>query len=241
MKRKIVILDSDRQNARLLKNALTSENYEIFSVFSFSEGYSLISDNPPDVILIDPLYPEKDGIKFIKSLREWSRCVVIAVSSSAAEKAAVDILDAGADDYVRKPFYSGELAARVRAAVRQLEQLEEAQGADTSPNYAHGGLSVDFDRHCVTLNGQNIHLTKNEFKILELLCRYSGRVLTYDFIIKSIWGPQAINGNGILRVNVTNLRKKIEKDSQNPHYLFTENGIGYRAAENQPDDACRAV
>lgn len=234
MKRRILILDGDRQNARLLKNTLSAEGYEIYIVSGFSEGYALMSANPPDILLIDPLYPEKEGIKFIKSLREWSRCEVIAVSSAAAEKAAVDILNAGADDYIRKPFYTNELAARVRAAVRQLERVEKAQGADTSRIYSRGELTVDYDRHTVMLSGEKVHLTKNEFKILELLCRYSGKVLTYDFIIKSVWGPQAINGNGILRVNVTNLRKKIEKNSQSPLYLFTENGVGYCVAENQP-------
>lgn len=233
MQRRIVILDGDRQNARLIKNTLSAEGYEIYTVSGFAEGYALMSSAPPDIVLIDPLYPEKEGIKFIKSLREWSPCAVIAVSSTASEKAAVDILNAGADDFIRKPFYANELAARVRAAVRQLERVEKAQGADNAQIYSHGELTVNYDRHSVIISGEKIHLTKNEFKILELLCRYSGKVLTYDFIIKSVWGPQAVNSNGILRVNVTNLRKKIEKNSQSPLYLFTENGVGYRAAENQ--------
>ena len=108
-------------------------------------------------------------------------------------------------------------------------------GLDNLEGYEHGKLRVEYDRHSVTVDGKEVHLTKNEFKILTLLCRYSGRVLTYDFIIKSVWGDGATGGNGILRVNITNLRKKIEQNSNAPLYLFTENGVGYRMAENQRD------
>lgn len=233
MKRRIIISDSDRQSARLLKTTLSSAGYEISSASGFRECYPLISAFSPDILIVDPLYPGKDGLNLIKSLKEQSGCTVIAVSAVAGERAVTETLDAGADDYIKKPFYSAELLARVRTAVRHLEQLEAAKGTASSDCYSCGGLTVEYDRRAAFMNGERVRLTKNEFRILALLCRSSGKVLTYDFIIKSIWGTQVSGGNGILRVNVTNLRKKIEQDSLHPLYLFTENGVGYRMSENE--------
>lgn len=237
MKRRIIVTDSDRQNARLIKNLLTASGYEVAAASDFSECFTLISVNPPDIIIIDPLFPLPDGIKTVKKLHEFGTFEIIAVCENGSERAVTETLDAGADDYIRKPFLSGELLSRVRAAVRRVEQLERLKGADGCDRYECGGLCVDYDRGTVNLNGKSLHLTKNEFKILTLLCRYSGRVLTYDFILKSVWGPQASGDNGILRVNITNLRKKIEQNSGNPLYLFTENGVGYRMAENQRESS----
>ena len=166
-------------------------------------------------------------------MRGYGTFPIIAVSENGSERAVTEALDAGADDYIRKPFLSGELLSRIKAAIRRIEQYEKLLGIDNLESYERDGLIVDYDRHLVLLNGKEVHLTKNEFKILTLLCRYSGRVLTYDFIIKSVWGNGASGGNGILRVNITNLRKKIEQNSNSPLYLFTENGVGYRMAENQ--------
>lgn len=232
MKRRIIVADGDKQNARLIKNLLAASGYEVASASEFSECFSLISVNPPDIIIIDPLFPRPDGIKTVKKLHEFGTFGIIAVCENAGERAVTETLDAGADDYIRKPFISGELLSRVRALIRRVEQLERLRGADGCDRYENGGLCVDYDRGTVALDGRLLHLTKNELKILTLLCRYSGRVLTYDFIIKSVWGPQALGDNGILRVNITNLRKKIEQNSGNPLYLFTENGVGYRMAEN---------
>lgn len=233
MKRKIIVADSDRQNARLIKNLLTASGYEVSAASDFGECFTLISANPPDILIIDPLFPRPDGIKTLKKLREFGLFGIIAVCENGSESAVTETLDAGADDFIRKPFLSGELLSRVRALIRRIEQFEKLSGAGDGDRYECGGLCVDYDRGTVTIGGKAVHLTKNEFKLLTLLCRYSGRVLTYDFILKSIWGPQASGGNGILRVNITNLRKKIEQDSEGPLYLFTENGVGYRMAENQ--------
>ena len=241
MKRRIIIADSDKQNARLIKNILSACGYDVSYTADFADCYQIISVNSPDVLIIDPMYPKKDGIKLIKSVRERCQSAIIAVSKVGTENAITEILDAGADDYIKKPFLSGELKARVRVQIRRLEMLEKARGENTSANYSSGKLRVEYDSRTVTLGEKQIHLTKNEFRILSLLCRYSGRVLTYDFMIKSIWGQQTAGGNGILRVNITNLRKKIEPDSSNPLYLFTENGVGYRMAENQSEDEHRTV
>lgn len=241
MKRRIIIADGDKQNARLLKNILSACGYDVSYAANFADCYRLVSVNPPDVLIVDPLYPKRDGIKLIKSVRERCQSAVIAVSNIDTEHAVTQILDAGADDYIKKPFLSGELQARVRVQIRRLEMLEKARGENTCTHYSSGKLKVEYDSRTVTVGEKHIHLTKNEFRILSLLCRYSGRVLTYDFMIKSIWGQQTAGGNGILRVNITNLRKKIEPDSSNPLYLFTENGVGYRMAENQSEDSHRAV
>lgn len=233
MKRRIVIADSDKQTERLITNILTSAGYDVSVAESLRDGYSMITVNCPDIIIIDPLYPQKEGINLIKSLREWTQIPIIAVSANNNERAVIEILDAGADDYIIKPFFTGEFLARIRTSVRHIEQLDMHKGINDRQNYIYNGLKVEFDRHRVSIDGNPVHLTKNEFRILMLLCRYSGKVLTYDFIMKSIWGPQASGSNGILRVNVTNLRRKLEKDSINPKYLFTENGVGYWISENQ--------
>lgn len=232
MKRRIIIADGDKQNEKLIKNILSREGYDVTAADNFGDCYTEASLSAPDLVIIDPLYPSTEGLRLISDISRRESCAVISVSSVWSERTVTEILDAGADDCIKKPFFTGELKARVRAAVRRLEKLEAARGADGGGFYKHGSLTVDYDSHTVRAGEMPIHLTKNEFRILTLLCRYSGRVLTYDFIQKSIWGPETAGNNGILRVNITNLRKKIEPEPSNPIYLFTENGVGYRIAEN---------
>ncbi|MEE1238813.1 MAG: response regulator transcription factor [Acutalibacteraceae bacterium] len=233
MKRRIIIADSDKQSVRLIKNLLSAAGYETVVAQNFSECFTLVSLNTPDIVIVDPLFPLPNGIKTVKKLRERGSFPIIAICENGSERAVTETLDAGADDYIRKPFLSGELISRIKAAVRRIEQYEKLLGIDNHEGYEHGNLQVNYNRNSVKVDGNDIHLTKNEFKILSLLCKYSGRVLTYDFIIKSVWGEGVSGGNGILRVNITNLRKKIEQNSGHPQYLFTENGVGYRMAENQ--------
>lgn len=231
MKRKIVIIDSDKPTLRIIENVLTAGGYEIFSSVNISEGLALIASECPDIVILDPEYPERTGVRMIGSLREWSACPVICVSHSVSQKAIIEILDAGADDFMPKPIAPGELLARIRVCLRRIEAAEAQKGAVTISRYEHSGLIVDLEKHSVILDGNAVHLTKNEFKILSLLCRYCGRVLTYEFILKSVWGPRTTTNNGILRVNITNIRRKIERDISNPQFLLTENCIGYRIAE----------
>lgn len=235
LKRRIIIFDSDKRSERLVKNLLTDFGYEVLLANGFGECYNMVSSSSPDILIFDPLFPKKEGIDLIKRLREWSLCTVIAISANATERAVTEILDAGADDYIKKPFFSGELLARIRTAIRHSERLEAATGAGNPDKYINGDLMVDFNSHNVAVKGKNVHLTKNEFRILSLLCRFSGKVLTYDHIIKAVWGQQAGEGNGILRVNIANLRKKIENETKRQKYIFTENGVGYLVAENEAD------
>ena len=231
MKYKIVVIDPDRQDRRLIISLL-GKKYEVTFADTIKDGYSAITSNNADIIIIDPLFPRKEGIDFIKLIREWSDCPIIAVSQSGTENAAVTALEAGADDFIRKPFFSAEFTARINSAVKRISRLNAAKGIQTSQVYLNGGLKLDFESNMVFLNGKQIHLTKNEFKILSLLCRHSGKVLTYDFILKNVWGPKTDGNTGILRVNITNLRRKIEGEAVETKYLFTENGIGYRIAQN---------
>ena len=231
MKPKIIIIDSDRKIIKQIENIL-SNKYEIFSALSISEGYQLIADEPY-IIIIDPLFPKKEGINFIKNLREYSDYPIIAISQNGTERAAVSAIEAGADDFIRKPFFPDEFTARIESCVRRIKILEAAKGTNQKDYYKSGALTVDFDTRVVQIRGNRLHLTKNEFRILCLLCRHSGNVLTHDFIIKSIWGPRSYSETGILRVNITNLRKKIEKNPLVPQYIQTENGIGYRVPENE--------
>ncbi len=231
MKSKITVIDFDHRSRKLICSIL-KEFYEIDSTQSFSEGYSVIVENHPDIIIIDPLFPEKEGAELIKKVREWSDCQIIAVSSNTTERAVIDAFGAGADDFIRKPFFSSELKARVDVLSARHTALEEAKGASAELLYIFGSLSLQYDNRRVTVDGTPIHLTKNEFKILSLLCRHSGKVLTYEYIIKSIWGPRTGTNTGILRVNIANLRKKIEKDPLSPQYILTENGVGYLVNES---------
>ncbi len=231
MKYKIIVIDSDRGSRKLIAGLL-GKKYEVIFANTVNDGYSAITSNNPDIIIIDPLFPKKEGIEFIKSIREWSDCPIIAISQNGTENAAVTAFEAGADDFIRKPFFSSEFTARIGASVKRISMLNAAKGITSVPIYLHGGLKFDFESNSVFLEEKRVHLTKNELKILSLLCMHAGKVLSYDFILKNVWGPRTDNDTGILRVNITNLRRKIEGDAINPKYLFTENGIGYRIAEN---------
>lgn len=232
MKFKVVIIDQNKRANRLITELLKND-FEVYSVNSFSEGGLAVSEHNPNIVILDPLFPKTEGIKFIKELREWSECQIVAVSENGSELAVVKVMDSGADDYIRKPFFSDELKSRINACVRRIKALDSAKGINSEPYYKNNNLTVDFNAHRVFLNGKDIHLTKNEFEILALLCRHSGKVLTYDYILKSVWGPRISGSTGILRVNIANLRKKIQPQADSTQYLFTQNGIGYRMAKNE--------
>lgn len=230
MKLKIAVIDFDIRTERLLKSLLEKE-YELHCRYTAPECLHGIALLNPDIIIIDPMYPKRSGTELIKSIREWSNCSVIAVSESTAEHAAVSAFEAGADDYVRKPFFPAELKARIAVCARRIE-AEAKENSNIPCGYFYAGLLVDFAAGRVTLESEKIHLTRNEFKILSLLCRHSGKVLTHEFIIKSVWGQNTDGSTGILRVNIANLRRKLGEESKRK-YLFTESGVGYFVPEAQ--------
>jgi two-component system KDP operon response regulator KdpE len=171
-----------------------------------------------------------DGLKLIKSVREWSLIPIIVISARTKERDKVQALDAVADDYITKPFGTSELLARIRTALRHRKNPEDELKIPKG-RYVCGELTIDFDKHKVLLSGESMNLTLNEYKIVSLLSRYSGKVLTYDYIIKNIWGPYSKSDNQILRVNIANIRKKLEPDPNQPKFILTVVGVGYRMAE----------
>lgn len=226
MKSRIVIIDSEKKSRNLLENIVTAGGYEAFGAETAEEGFNLIATNVPEIVILTPLANHKQTLSLIKRLSEWGNHRIIVVSIAVPEKKSIEMLDFGADDYIEKPLTHGEVLARIRVQLRNIEKLNKARGMNPDEKYSANGLNVNFKTREVTVDGKPISLTKNEFMILALLCRYSDRVLTYDFIMESVWGPQISEGTGILRVNVANIRKKLEKGGR--RLIQTENGVGYR-------------
>ncbi|MDD6572985.1 MAG: response regulator transcription factor, partial [Thermoflexaceae bacterium] len=192
---------------------------------------SMITSQCPDVVILDLGLPDMDGMDILKNVREWSTMPVVVVSARDHEKDKVQALDLGADDYITKPFGTSELLARVRTAIRHTRTSCLNSEVVKTGSFTAGGLTIDYDKHRVYVDGKDAALTQNEFKLVALLGKFAGRVLTYDYIIKEIWGPNMKNDNQILRVNMANIRRKIEENPAQPKYIFTEVGVGYRMIE----------
>ena len=224
---KILVVDDEKSISGYIKAVLVSNGYDVIVCASGSEAMSMISSHCPDLIVLDLGLPDIDGMNIIASVRQWTQLPIIVVSARTHEQDKVSALDLGADDYLTKPFGSAELLARVRVALRHTHTGSSAVGG----LFTTGELTVDFNKHQVLIAGENACLTQNEFRIVSLLARNAGKVLTYDFIMKELWGPQVKGSNQILRVNMANIRRKIEKNPAKPEYIFTEVGVGYRMAE----------
>lgn len=191
----------------------------------------MVTSQCPDVVILDLGLPDMDGMSILKNVRQWSSMPVLVVSARTHEKDKVAALDAGADDYITKPFGTSELLARVRTAIRHARAtVLTAEGMQTG-QFRAGDLLIDYDKHRVYVGDRDVNLTQNEYKIVSLLGKYAGKVLTYDFIIKEIWGPNMQNDNRILRVNMANIRRKMENNPAQPQYIFTEVGVGYRIVD----------
>jgi len=168
-----------------------------------------------------------DGLEVLRKTREWSGIPILVVSARGEEQQKVEALDLGADDYITKPFGSSELMARIRAAIRHGIKMEMGEDLPDG-KFTRGDLTVDFKKRIVTVDGKDVHLTQNEFKIVTLICKHVGQVLTYSYILNQVWGQFAQNDRQILRVNMANIRRKIEKNPAEPKYILTEVGVGYR-------------
>ena len=221
-----ILLIEDEENIRsFIATTLKNQNYKIITASSGTEGLHLCASLCPDLVLLDLGLPDMDGMTVIKKLREWNSTPIIVISARSHEQEKAKALDGGADDYITKPFGTVELLARIRTSLRHSSQLNAGIHSN-APVYRHGDLTVDFEKHLVTLSGAMVHLTQIEFKLLGLLARNSGKVLTYSYIMEKIWGPYMDNNNQILRVNMANIRRKIEKNPAAPEHVFTEIGIG---------------
>lgn len=226
---KIMIIEDEDAISNFIATTLKANTYAPLVARSASEALSMIPSHCPDLILLDLGLPDMDGIEILKKIREWSSTPVIVVSARGEESDKVEALDLGADDYIAKPFGTSELLARIRTALRH--SMKNISGTSTADIFRTKGLMIDFDKRLVSVDGKDVHLTQIEFKIVSLLAKSAGRVLTYDFIITELWGPYAVKDNQILRVNMANIRRKLEKNPASPEYIFTEVGVGYRMVD----------
>lgn len=220
----ILIVEDDKYIIHFLSISLKEENYGLWVAKTVKEAVSLFYANRPDLVILDLGLPDGDGMEVIESIREAADTPVIVVSARQDEDEKIRALDAGADDYVTKPFYMGELQARIRAALRKRENYAQ----DKPTCFEQGDLSVDFEKRQVKVGGEEIHLTPIEYRILTLLIANSGKVLTHNYILKEIWGYAEGVEAGTLRVFMATLRRKIEKNPSQPQHIVTEVGVGYR-------------
>ncbi|MBQ1250511.1 MAG: response regulator transcription factor [Clostridia bacterium] len=231
-KHTVLIIEDETNIRNFMAAALSTEDYKVLTARDGQQGLVMISSYHPDVILLDLGLPDMDGMKIIRNVREWSLVPIIVVSARGMEEDKVRALDAGADDYVTKPFGTSELLARIRSALRHWAARKDIS-VQALGIFRTGELMIDFDKRRVTVRGEEVHLTQNEYKIVAILSKYAGRVMTYDYIIKEIWGPYAKGDNQILRVNMANIRRKIEDNPADPRYIITEIGVGYRMSEEE--------
>lgn len=231
IKDRVLVIEDDKSIRNFFRTVLEANNYDVLIATTGAEGYSMVTSQCPDVVILDLGLPDMDGMSILKNVRQWSSMPVLVVSARTHEKDKVAALDAGADDYITKPFGTSELLARVRTAIRHARAtVLTAEGMQTG-QFRAGDLLIDYDKHRVYVGDRDVNLTQNEYKIVSLLGKYAGKVLTYDFIIKEIWGPNMQNDNRILRVNMANIRRKMENNPAQPRYIFTEVGVGYRIVD----------
>ncbi|NPV75061.1 MAG: response regulator [Anaerolineae bacterium] len=218
---RVLVVDDEAPIRRYLRTALGAQGLIVFESTTGAEAIQAVLSHRPDVIILDLGLPDIDGIEVTRRLREWSQTPIIILSVREAEQDKIAALDAGADDYLTKPFSTGELLARMRVSLRKQS---------TSPNepiFQSSGLTVDFSRRLVTVNHKEVQLTPTEYDLLKILVTHAGKVITHRQLLRQVWG-EGYNDMHILRVNISNLRGKLEPDPSRPTYVHTEPGVGYR-------------
>ena len=228
----ILLVEDEKNICDFISTSLSAQDYRISTAHTGKEALPIITSQCPDLILLDLGLPDMDGMEIIRQVRTWSSVPIIVLSARTQEQEKVRALDLGADDYLTKPIGTSELLARIRTALRHSNRLNTDSPLYKRPFHAKG-LTIDFEKHLVSVDGKDVHLTQIEFKIISLLAQNSGRVMTYDTIISKIWGPYADDDNSILRVNMAHIRRKLEQNPAEPQYVFTEIGIGYRMIEDE--------
>lgn len=224
----VLAIEDDRHISNFIEVSLKKEGYGVLTAQSAAEGLFLLSSNHPDVVLLDLGLPDKDGLDVIREIRAFSQIPILVVSARGQEREKVEALDLGADDYITKPFHMGELLARIRVVKRKLHQnLAPASAAGFCCDY----LSVDYEKRRVLVDGNEVHLTPMEYKLLLLLIANKGKVLTHNYIIKEIWRYEETGDARTVRVFMANLRRKIEKNIAQPRFILTEIGVGYRFSD----------
>ncbi len=219
---RVLVVDDENSIRRYLRAALSAQGFSVYEAANGEEAVNAVLKDRPDIIILDLGLPDFDGIEVTRRLREWSTTPIIILSVREAENDKIAALDAGADDYLTKPFGTGELMARMRVVMRRLANKSDA------PVMQVDSLKMDLSRRLVTIQEMEISLTPTEYDILRLLMQNAGKVLTHRQLLKQVWGTAYESEIHLLRVNISNLRRKIEPDPARPHYLLTEPGVGYR-------------
>ena len=225
---RVLVVDDELSIQRLLRAVLETRGYEVLAADTGRQALAVVTTLHPDLILLDLGLPDLDGIEFTARLRAWSQTPIIVLSVRSEEQDKVAALNAGADDYLTKPFSTNELVARMQVALRHAARVQPLLG----PVITEGDLAIDLTRSHVTRHGTAIHLTPTEYEILRVLAINAGRVLTHAMILRAVWGPDGQQDASKLRVFINQLRRKIEDDPAEPRYVLTELGIGYRFASN---------
>jgi two-component system, OmpR family, KDP operon response regulator KdpE len=227
----ILVVEDDASIRHILRTALEAEGHVVHEAHTARDGQTLAGNRPIDLFLIDLGLPDADGLSLIRHLRSWTRRPILVLSARTEESQKVEALDAGADDYVTKPFGVAELHARLRVAVRHARQT----GIGGATALQFGRCRVDLMTKSVQMGGEPVHLTATQWRLLEVLCRHAGRVVTSRQLLKEVWGPGQADQAHYLRIYVRQLRQKLQADPANPVYLKTETGVGYRLRpDNEP-------
>jgi len=221
---RILIADDDPQFLRALRITLGARGYEVLLARDGQHALEMAIDHKPDIILLDLGMPRLDGVKVIEAVRGWSSAPILVISGRSGSAEKVEALAAGADDYVTKPFSMDELLARIRVLTRRIGQDE----VDEEPIVAFGSVWVDLAAHTVTRDGANVRLTPTEWRVLELLIRNEGRLVTRQTMLSQVWGSEHVTDTGYLRLYISQMRKKLEPEPSRPRYLITDAGMGYR-------------
>ena len=221
-KAEILVIDDEDQIRKLLDITLRANNYTVAHAGTAKDGLIMASNHPPDLIILDLGLPDKDGLSVLQELRQWHTNPIIILSVQDKEEVIIKALDSGANDYLSKPWRTGELLARIRSALRTSSQ------EDSEPIINTEDLQIDLHSRTIRKNGELVKLTTTEYSLLALLARNEGKVMTHQYLLRAIWGPGFINQSQYLRVFIAQIRKKIEDDPNRPEYLLTESGVGYR-------------
>jgi two-component system, OmpR family, KDP operon response regulator KdpE len=226
-----ILVEDERQIRRFVRTALEAEGWSVHETDTLRQGLIDAGTRKPDLIILDLGLPDGDGMEFLRDLRGWSKVPVIVLSARVGEQDKIEALDAGADDYLTKPFGVGELLARVRAASRRRRDA----GATVGSIFEFGAVKIDLSLRTVHKNGESIHLTPIEYRLLNLLIANSGKVLTHRQILREVWGPSHTEDGHYVRVYMGHLRQKLEDDPAQPRHILTETAVGYRLVQSARD------
>ncbi|MBD7910950.1 response regulator [Clostridium cibarium] len=233
MKTSILVVEDDKAIKNFISTALDANSYNCLTAENGKQAILTTTSKRPDIIILDLGLPDIDGVEIVKKVRSWSICPIIVVSARSEDKDKIEALDAGADDYLTKPFSVDELLARIRVAIRKMNY--DSKSNKETNIFVNGDLKIDYSAGCVFLNDEEVHLTPIEYRLLSVLAKNVGKVLTHSYILKETWGQSYENEVSSLRVFMATLRKKIEKDTNDPVYIQTHIGVGYRMIRVQED------